>query len=95
MKTCNTRRASRALLTAVAMAALLAACGGSGNPAPVAFVPEPAPTAQVPQTASFSVVGLIGYLNALLQSPADTLEPVDASKLAPPTDDTLEPAPLS
>jgi hypothetical protein len=94
MNTRNTRVTSRAALTALAIATLLAACGGSGKSAPTAFAPEPAPTAQVPQTASFSVVGFIGYLNALLQSAADTLEPVDASKLTPPTDDSIEPAPL-
>jgi hypothetical protein len=49
----------------------------------------------VPASASFSVVGFIGYINALLQSAADALEPVSVSTVTPQTDDTIEPSPLS
>jgi hypothetical protein len=65
-------------------AALLAGCGG-GDDSP------PPTTAQVPASASTSVGGFIAYLQALVVSMADTLEPVDVSGVTPPTDETSEP----
>ena len=64
-------------------AMLLAGCGGGGDggssSAPV--------TQAVPGSASASTDGFIGYLKALVASNADTLEPVDVSAVAPPSDD--------
>ena len=68
---------------------VLAACGGSDNNTP------PPPTSQVPASASASVTGFIAYLQALIASMADTLEPVDVSTVTPPTDDTSEPVPVN
>jgi hypothetical protein len=72
-------------LLLVGAAALLAACGGGDDNNP------PPPTAQVPQSASASVGGFIAYLQALIVSAADTLEPVDVGGVTPPTDDAVEP----
>lgn len=67
-------------------AAVLVACGGGDDtPAPVP------PTSQVPASASASIGGFIAYLQALVVSMADTLEPVDVSGVTPPTDETSEP----
>jgi hypothetical protein len=65
-------------------AALLAACGGNDDsPPPV--------TSQVPASASASIGGFIAYLQALVVSTADTLEPVDVGAVTPPTDETSAP----
>jgi len=86
------------LFVAAVAAGALAGCGGADD-APATPAPAPAPipaTSAVPETANFSVAGFIGYLKLLTASTgADTLEPVDASKLVPPVSDTEEPAPLS
>jgi len=42
-----------------------------------------------------TVTGFIAYLEALIASMADTLEPVDVSTVTPPTDDTAEPLPVN
>ena len=67
--------------------AVLGACGGSDD--------TPAATSQVPADASTSVGGFIAYLQALVVSQTDTLEPVDVSMVTPPVDDTGDPAPLN
>ena len=75
-------------LAALAVASVLAACGGSD------FTSPPPPTSQVPASASASVGGFIAYLQALIATPvatADALEPVDTSMVTPPTDETSEP----
>ena len=46
---------------------------------------------QVPASASQSVDGFIAYLQALVVSSADMLEPVDTSMVTAPTDETSEP----
>ena len=82
----------RLLLAPIAMAAALVACGGSddnsGSSGGTGFVP---PTAAVPASASASVVGFITYLQQLVVSFADLLEPVDTSAVTGPTDETSEP----
>lgn len=81
--------AVRGIPAAVVMSALLAGCGGENNPAPS---PGPPPvTSAVPPSASQSVVGFIAYLQALVVSAADALEPVDTSMVAGPIDDGIEP----
>jgi hypothetical protein len=78
-------------LVVLAVASVLAACGGSDE------APAPAPTSQVPASASASIGGFIAYLQALVATPvamADTLEPVDTSMVTPPTDETSEPLPV-
>lgn len=67
-----------------AASVIAAACGGGGGPPPA--------TELVPVSASESVTGFVSYLKALVVSAADTLEPVDASMLNPPLDETGEPA---
>ena len=74
------------VLTAVTVAATLAACGGLDDD-DVA----PAATAEVPASASQSTEGWIAYLQRLVASSADTLEPVDTSAVTPPTSETAEP----
>jgi hypothetical protein len=73
----------------VLTAAALTACGGGGDDS------TPPATSQVPASASASTTGFIAYLMALVQSAADTLEPVDVSAVTPPADETSEPTPLN
>lgn len=88
-------RQSKCLPIVLSVAAALSACGGSNRDSTPAAATVPAPTAEVPATASFSVVGLIGYINSLIASPADTLEPVGVAAVTAPTDDTIEPSPIA
>jgi ABC-type glycerol-3-phosphate transport system substrate-binding protein len=76
----------KTLLAALLAAAVLGACGG-GDDAPA---PPPA-TSEVPASASQSPAGFIAYLQLLVASMADMLEPVDTSAVVPPADDTGEP----
>lgn len=75
---------TKAFLTALTVTALLAACGGSDFQVPPA-------TTEVPASASQSVEGFIAYLQELVGSLAEMLEPVDTSSVTPPADDTREP----
>jgi len=83
---------SSGLVAAVAVAALVSACGGGDggdNPPPA--------TSQVPASASQSIAGFIAYLQLLVATDpatANTLEPVDTSMVTPPTDETSEPLPI-
>ena len=77
---------NNALVAALLAASLLGACGG-GDDAPA---PPPA-TSEVPASASQTPAGFIAYLQALVASMADLLEPVDTSAVVPPADDTSEP----
>jgi hypothetical protein len=77
----------KTLITALVAASVLGACGGGGD---INNNPPPA-TSEVPASASQSVDGFIAYLQALVASMADMLEPVDTSAVTPPTDDTAEP----
>jgi hypothetical protein len=75
----------------VALATLLmSTCGGgqhhSDSPSPPATTPVP-----VPASASESIAGFNGYLQELVVSSADTLEPMDTSMVTAPTDDSSEP----
>ncbi len=74
----------RGSAAALAAAGLLAACGGDN------FTQTP-PTSEVPLSASQSVPGFVSYLQALVVSSADMLEPVDTSMVTAPTDETSEP----
>jgi len=64
---------------------LLAGCGGGDDSTP------PPATSQVPASASASIGGFVSYLQALVGSMADTLEPVDVGAVTPPVDETSEP----
>ena len=77
----------KTLLASLVAASLLAACGG-GDDAP----PPPPATSEVPASASQSPAGFIAYLQLLVASMADLLEPVDTSAVVPPADDVGEPA---
>ena len=80
------KTSSRNFVAVLAFSAvLLTACGGGGGD------DAPAATSAVPDSASASVGGFIGYLQALVQSAADLLEPVDTAAVVPPTDETSEP----
>lgn len=74
----------KTLLAALVAASVLGACGG-GDDAP------PPATSQVPASASQTPAGFIAYLQLLVASMADMLEPVDTSAVVPPADDTAEP----
>jgi hypothetical protein len=81
-------------LAALGVASLLAATalldGCLGDSSDNA-VPAPVATSQVPGTASQSSAGFISYLQLLVVSSADTLEPVDTSMVTATADDTSEP----
>ena len=76
----------KTLLAALLAASALGACGGGDDDAP----PPPA-TSEVPASASQSPSGFIAYLQLLVASMADALEPVDTSAVVPPADDVGEP----
>ena len=61
------------------------AAAAAGNDSP------PPATSQVPASASASIGGFISYLQALVGSMADTLEPVDVGAVTPPADETSDP----
>ena len=77
----------KTLLASLLAASVLAACGGGDDDAP----PPPPPTSEVPASASQSPGGFIAYLQLLVASMADLLEPVDTSAVVPPADDVGEP----
>lgn len=76
---------NRVFLAVGATALALAACGGGGGS------DEPAATAQVPASASASSASFMSYIQALVVSKDDTLDPVDASGVAPPKDESGDP----
>jgi len=76
----------KTFLASLVAASLLGACGG-GDDAP----PPPPATSEVPPSASQSPAGFIAYLQLLVASMADLLEPVDTSAVVPPADDVGEP----
>ncbi len=78
---------SHATAVSIAVAGGLAACGGGDDNNNLA----PPATSQVPDSASQSVTGFITYLQALVVTMADLLEPVDTSMVTAPTDETSEP----
>ena len=77
----------KTLLAALIAASVLGACGGGDDDAP----PPPPATSEVPASASQSPAGFIAYLQLLVASMADLLEPVDTSAVVPPADDVGEP----
>jgi hypothetical protein len=77
----------KTLLAALCAASVLGACGGGGDDAP----PPPPATSEVPAGASQSPTDFIAYLQLLVASMADLLEPVDTSAVVPPADDVGEP----
>ena len=77
----------KTLVASLLAASVLGACGGGGDDAPA---PPPA-TSEVPASASQSPAGFIAYLQLLVASVADLLEPVDTSAVVPPADNVGEP----
>ncbi len=77
------------LAALVVVSAGLSACGGGGDAGPAPM--PPAATDSVPASASDSVSGFIDYLQALVKSAADALEPVSLANVAPPAGDSDEP----
>ena len=78
---------TKTLFAALVAASVLVACGGGGDDAS----PPPPATSEVPASASQSPAGFIAYLQLLVASMADLLEPVDTSAVVPPADDVGEP----
>jgi len=78
---------TKTLFAALLAASVLVACGGGSDDAS----PPPPATSQVPASASQSPAGFIAYLQLLVASMADLLEPVDTSAVVPPADDVGEP----
>lgn len=70
----------------------LSACGGGGSDSSSGGTP--AVTESVPASASGSVSGLIDYLQALVKTAADALEPVSVANVTPATSETDEPRKL-
>jgi hypothetical protein len=68
-------------------ASVLGACGGGDDDAATATAGD----LEVPASASQSPAGFIAYLQLLVASMADLLEPVDTSAVVPPADDVGEP----
>ena len=77
----------KTLLASLLAASVLGACGGGDDAPP----PPPPATSEVPASASQSPGGFIAYLQLLVASMADLLEPVDTSAVVPPADDVGEP----
>ena len=77
----------KTLLATFLAASMLGACGGGDDDAP----PPPPATSEVPASASQSPSGFIAYLQLLVASMADMLEPLDTSAVVPPADDVGEP----
>ena len=75
----------KSILSMLAAAAILAACGGSD------FQNETPATTEVPASASASVDGFIAYLKRLVVASADMLESVDTAAVTGPTDEVSEP----
>ncbi len=75
---------TKAIVAALFVASLVAACGGNDHNAPPA-------TSEVPASASASIDGFIDYLKKLVASSAEMLEPVDTAAVTGPTDETSEP----
>lgn len=73
---------------AVTAAVLLSGCWGDADES------APAVTSQVPASASESGAGFVAYLQALVASDADALEPVNTESVTPPAGESAEPTPL-
>jgi hypothetical protein len=74
----------KTLLVVLMASAVVAACGGGGGSAPPA-------TSLVPASAVQSIDGFIAYLQELVASAAEMLEPVDTTNVVGPSDETSEP----
>jgi hypothetical protein len=75
------------LLTALALGALVAACGGSSDSAEALD--------GVPESAKASAAGFTSYVRELPAQGADNREPFAIEDFTPPTSDDTEPAPVS
>jgi hypothetical protein len=74
----------KTLLVVLMASAVVTACGGGGGSAPPA-------TSLVPASAVQSIDGFIAYLQELVASAAEMLEPVDTTNVVGPSDETSEP----
>lgn len=78
----------KALFLSLLAAAAIAGCGGGDDDHE-----SPPPTVEVPGSASASIDGFVSYLSSLIASSnTDSLDPVDVSNVAPPTDDAAPPS---
>lgn len=76
---------SKATLTAVAAAVLMAGCGGGGdgNTAPAQPAPDPGQ----------SVTALVDFINRMITNNSENSDPIDINPLTLAIDDTAEPTP--
>jgi ABC-type glycerol-3-phosphate transport system substrate-binding protein len=82
----------KSTLVLCSAALLLAACGG-GSGTPVADTPPV--TDEVPDSANASAADMVAWMTVLAGSSAETKEPLDVSKFAPPEPDDAEPVSLN
>lgn len=76
---------SKAALTAVATALLMAGCGGGGdgNTAPAQPAPDPGQ----------SVTTLVDFIDRMITNNSENSDPIDINALTLAIDDTAEPTP--
>jgi hypothetical protein len=81
------------ICTALALAGVLAGCGGGddGNVDDTAMAEDA--TGKVPPSATASILAFVGFVGR--QAPADQAEPLSLEGATPPTSETEEPQPLS
>ena len=78
------------VLLVLAAAAMLAACGGSGDSA----AQTPA-TSGVPDSANASIAGMVAWINSESATSSDATEPIDVTAFKPPVADDVEPLGLA
>jgi len=83
---------TRQWLSIAMLGAVVAGCGGGGGPAPVVVAPPAQAGNEVPASAYASSAAYRQYAAALAVS--ESSEPLDVSKVTPPTSETEDAAPI-
>lgn len=76
-------------LSALCVAAALAACGSNDGDDSTSTATTPTPTSGVPQSAQQSVTGLVAFLEQLIAQTSETSEPILLGDAVLPTSETL------
>jgi hypothetical protein len=85
----------RTSVSAFALCAALAACGGSNDTPPLAVGDGLTPLQREDRDASASVTGLFAFATSMLATmTSDSAEPRAVDGISPPVSETTEPAPL-
>jgi hypothetical protein len=79
------------MAVAIALSAVLGACGSSGGDDDAPPAPSPGTGSDVPSSALESVAGLLAYVNELIAGTSETSEPVRVGDVTLPVSDTTEP----